>query len=110
MDITKPVFEFNNVATVTLSSNAMIRAMNLAREQFYQDLGEELPKPSVNFTYVSSIQLLPDYSMFHFVMTSETGTVNAQLNIDTSTNYFPTEDSDVSFVTTGDCMLYLCGQ
>lgn len=95
VDITKPVFEFNNVATVTLSSNAMIRAMNLAREQFYQDLGEELPKPSVNFTYVSSIQLLPDYSMFHFVMTSETGTVNAQLKYDTSTKLFSYEDSDV---------------
>lgn len=95
VDITKPVFEFNNVARVTLSSNAMIRAMNLAREQFYQDLGEELPKPSVNFTYVSSIQLLPDYSMFHFVMTSETGTVNAQLKYDTSTKLFSYEDSDV---------------
>ncbi len=84
VDMKKPVFDFTPVATITLSSKAIIRVMKMAREQFYQDIDEELPIPSVDFTFVSAVQWLSDISIFTYTMSDGTRSVDAKLKYDTS--------------------------
>jgi len=94
VDMKKPVFDFTPVATITLSSKAIIRVMKMAREQFYQDIDEELPIPSVDFTFVSAVQWLSDISIFTYTMSDGTRSVDAKLKYDTSKRELSFVDAD----------------
>jgi hypothetical protein len=94
VDMKKPVFDFTPVAKNPLSSKAIIRVMKMAREQFYQDIDEELPIPSVDFTFVSAVQWLSDISIFTYTMSDGTRSVDAKLKYDTSKRELSFVDAD----------------
>lgn len=56
-DYTDPVFSFNVNAGVTYSSNAIIKAVNFARNSYYASIGEEVPEIKVVVESISQ-----DYS------------------------------------------------
>jgi hypothetical protein len=68
----------------------------MAREQFYQDINEDLPKPSVNFTFVSSVQWLSDLSKYTFKLDNETDIISVVLKYDNTKKEFSYESSEVT--------------
>lgn len=87
-DITKGSFDFLTLATSqtpqglpNTSSKAIIFAVKLAREQFYQIIGEALP---ISFLVKSSTQSFTDFSLFTYKFDSKEGEFSIGYSFDFS--------------------------
>lgn len=78
-DITQGIFEFSPLSTASpqnlpnRSSKAIIQAVKLAREQFYQNIGEPLP---ISFKVTSFTQSFDEFDLFTYHFETKDDTFN----------------------------------